>query len=186
MKETIAILILALPLACRAPADPPSPSAAPRPRLSTEGERALDVVLAAERFTDDAIYDDGVTPPEVEAMRVLFGERAAPAAFAHVLANGTLPGKLFALCGIWYTDPGGFERAAAPYRHLEVEIPIQMGCTGGAMPVREIVEWRRSAAVRLASRDDTNKAWLERAAVSAHYDIVGGGYPCLFKTGGGW
>lgn len=175
-------LVLVLTGACRETA-PQRPS----PALSPEGDRALALLLTATRFTDDAVGDGGETPEEVLALRTLWKERDPGPAFAHLVAEASFPGRLFGLCGLWYTDPAGFDRAAAPFRRLDTMIPIQMGCEGGEMPVREIVD-RGATAVRLESREQSNKAWFAKQPKdrSAHYDIVGGGYPCLFKTGGGW
>lgn len=183
MKTLAALLLLALAGACR---ETPKP-ASERPVLSPEGDRALALLLTATRFTDDAIGDGGETPEEVLALRTLWKERDPGPAFAHLAARASLPGRLFGLCGLWYTDPAGFEAAAAPLRDLETTVPIRMGCEGGEMPVREIVD-RQANAVRLESREQSIKEWFARqpAGRSAHYDIAGGGYPCLFKTGGGW
>jgi hypothetical protein len=180
--KTLLALVLALLSACRE-----RPLAPKRPALSPEGERAFDLLLAATRFTDDAVGDGGETPPEVEALRTLWKERDPGAAFAHLAAHASLSGRLFGLCGLWYADPAGFDRAAVPLRELETKIPIQMGCEGGEMPVRAIVD-QREKGVRLVSRTQSIKEWFasKPADISARYDIVGGGYPCLFKTGGGW
>jgi hypothetical protein len=184
--RTLLALLLALLGACLEPA--PEPAAGRPAALTREGERALDLLLGATRFTDDAIGYAGDTPDEVLALRVLWHERDPHAAFAHLARHGTLPGKLFGLCGLWYTDPALFLSAAAPLRGSETLVPIQMGCTGGEMPLGEILD-RGDRAVRLASREQSLAEWFAARpedAPSVHYDVAGGGYPCLFKTGGGF
>src|SRR5690242_17193686 len=85
-------------------------------RLSPEGTEALGVLLHASRFTDDRIGDAPVTPPEVEALRTLWGEPHAAEAFRHILRTGSVPGRLFALCGLYYAAPDEFDEVVRHYR----------------------------------------------------------------------
>jgi hypothetical protein len=163
--------------------------AEPRAALSPEGAQAWRILRDAERFTDDAIYDGGTTPVEVRAWRWLMREPQAGAAFAQLLEAATLPGRLYALCGLYYSDPAGFATAVEPYRASDATLFFQTGCVGLAdMPVAELIEARRMPAIRLASRDESIEAWTRRTANAEGYqlDILGGGYPSLFREGGGW
>jgi len=186
------------PAAGNPPAPPPpkenlEPSPLDRtglPPLSDAGVLALKVLLRAHRFTSDAVGEGGERPLEVESLRVLLQQREAAAAFRHVIQNGTTAGGLFGLCGLWYADPAGFEKECAAFleAHGEESVSTQMGCTVEDAPVAPLVRNPDpKGAVRLGDRTQTVKQWCDEAKVSgATYDIAGGGWPCVLRSGGGW
>jgi hypothetical protein len=160
------------------------------PPLSDAGTLALKVLLRAHRFTSDAVGDGGGCPLEVECLRVLFQQRAAKEAFRHLFENGTTAGRLFGLCGLWYADPAAFEKDCAAFleEHGEETVATQMGCILEEVPVGPLVRNPEpKGAVRLKDRTQTVKQWCAEAKVDgADYDIAGGGWPCVLRTGGGW
>lgn len=166
------------------------------PRLSPAGRLAFSVLVGARRFTSDAIYESGQTPEEVEALRILHREPNARQAFTALSRNGTAPGRLFGLCGLWYWDNAVFHRqvAALLRDHGDLEVDVQRGCSSFRQRVRDIVrlpEAGRTAgrvAVQLEDRSQTCKEWFanQPEGISGQYDIVGGGWPCVLRSGGGW
>ena len=204
MRRLLLLFPLALP-ACMEPHDPPPP-VRPAPAtagpaadellvalaLSPRGEEAFTRLLGARRFTDDAIYVGGVTPNEVVALRRLGDEPHAAEAFAALEEHATLPGRLFALCGLYYADPARFRERVEAYRTSDETIFFQTGCVGIAdQAVGELVERAGDGVVRLQG-DETVKEWLARRGNpngtrgGYWYDIVGGGWPNVFRAGGGW
>lgn len=181
-----------------APAPPPSkedagPSPIDRtglPPLSDAGVLALKILLQAPRFTGDAVGEGGERPLEVESLRVLFDEKEAKAAFRHLLDDGTLAGRLFGLCGLWYADPAAFEKACATFLedHGEENVTTFVGCIVEEVPVAGLVRNTESmSVVRLKDRAQTVNQWIDGTKTpDAVYDIAGGGWPCVLRSGGGW
>ena len=198
------LCLVALLAACCAPqpaaepSTPPGPSGAPVPsspppiapaQLSPQGREAWHLLAGTARFTDAAIYDGGATPKEVLALRILWREPAADTAFDALLEQGTLGARLYALCGLYYTDPQAFARGLASLRGTDARIRFQTGCEIlEDYPVAELLQLERGDVVRLDSRDQTIRAWkaLDQRRLPFAYDIAGGGYPDLFRTGGGY
>ena len=194
MRASALPLVAALVLGCGVSEPRPDPDAAPSPPvasvdaldLSPIGRESFDRLLAARRFTDDAIYDGGITPNEVRALRYLLREERAAAAFALLERDATLPGRLFALCGLHTTDRARFDARVGHYRDSSETIEFQTGCSLILdQRVGELVERPAERAVRLAP-NETNREHLARREGSVGYDIVGGGFPNLFAQGGGW
>lgn len=187
MRPPLRLTLPALALvACGAPSPSPPPTPAARPALSAAGEEAYERLLHATRFTDHAIYAGGVTPNEVIAVRRLWREPGAAAAFAALEREATLPGRLYALCGLYYADPTTFRARVGAYRESDETVFFQTGCSGlRDFPVSELVE--REPAVRLAPGQSV-KAWAAARESNEGYfhDLVGGGWPNLFREGGGY
>lgn len=79
-----------------------------------------------------------------------------------------------------------FRERVESYRGNEQIVFFQTGCEGiHDQSVAELVDRGEGRAVRLAA-DQTNREWLEAHEGSHWYDIVGGGWPNLFRDGGGW
>lgn len=161
----------------------------PRGSLAQAAADAYDVLLHARRFTDDAIYDGGATPREVIALRILLGRPNAAAIFNELFERATVGGRLFALCGLYYADPARFQQGVQRLRESSETVEFQTGClTWTDRPVAELLDLGAGAAVRLESPAQTIREWkaLDEARFSLGYDIVGGGFPDLFRTGGGY
>ena len=150
--------------------------------LQPEDLAQYKVLLNAERFTDDAIYAGGETPVEVVAWRHIFALPNARECFLMLAEHATLPGQLYALCGLYFLAPEQFAVLARRLSEDWREVDTQMGCTGGFQAVAEIVTWRKSDRIVLDDSDQTIGEWVkahpERRAMR---DISGGAYPSLFK-----
>lgn len=121
-------------------------------QLSESGQKAYQTLLTAERFTDDAIYDGGVTPNEVIALRKLLKDPQAGAALEELERRATMPGRLFALCGLYYVNPSVFRERVESYRGNEQIVFFQTGCEGiRDQSVAELVDRGEGRAVRLAA-----------------------------------
>lgn len=157
--------------------------------LGSEAREAWLVLAETRRFTDDAIYYQGATPKEVVALRILWREPAANEAFHALLRSDHVAGRLYALCGLYYTDAAGFERALAGLGGNADRITFQTGCsTLNDYPVPDLVELDRADVVRLERRDQSIRAWkeLDPRRSGFVYDIAGGGFPNLFREAGGY
>jgi hypothetical protein len=166
----------------------------PRPEpaeLGLEGDAAdsYRILLSAERFTDDAVGYAGITPLEVRAWRRLDAHPRAPEAFAALADHATLAGRLYAACGLFYCDPDRFQREVAALERNGGSVELMQGCViQTTCPVGELVRVEGDRVVRLERRDQTTREWVRSHGLTEGYglDIAGGGYPDLFRNGGGW
>lgn len=160
------------------------------PPLTDAGLLALRVLEQAEFFTGDAVGEGGDVPVECEAMRVLYRERAAAAAFRTLLERGSRAGRVFALCGLWYADPEAYRTEADRLVAEEGDEPVRtfFGCLIGERRLADLVRHPGPGpAVRLRDRGQTIREWREENPVEdANYDVEGGAFPCLLRCGGGW
>lgn len=152
------------------------------PELSGEGTKAYEVVKKAERFTNAAVGYAGETPGAVRAFRELLAEKNADAAFKALIQEATLPGQLYALCGLWYTDPAAFKVQVARYRTKPGKVATMIGCIVDEDDIAELVESKHPRAIRLLGPGDTMKAWWARNPnAEARGDIAGGYWPSELK-----
>jgi len=115
---------------------------------------------------------------------VLRREKDADAIFKDLLARANLAGQLYALCGIYYTDPDAFQHAIDGYRKRTDSVTTFSGCILSRTPVEGLIEHAGPRAVRLKGPSDTIDAWLKREGSSPQsffVDIVGGGYPVQLR-----
>lgn len=185
MLPVLSALLLS---ACLARSTPPTPE--PAPQLTPIGKEAYAILLGARRFTDDAIYADGGPPREVIALRLLLREVDGAPALRKLADEATIGGQLYATCGLFYSDPAAFERHVARLAASDATVFYQSGCCGlRDHSVRELVDNRRPDAVRLASREQTVRAWClvqEKLEGGYSLDIRGGGIPSSLKDQGGF
>ena len=154
-------------------------------QLNNEGKKAYDTLVVAKRFEGVAIGIDGHDSELVKAYRELLKQPLADEAFKSLLKKATLPGQLYALCGVYYTDHSFFLTVIEEYKNRGDYVEVMFGCLGGGMPVSEIVESKAPNVVRLSSPKQPISEWLRKnlAVTNKGYllDIVGGGYPSTFK-----
>lgn len=193
LRTSLLLSLLGLPLVlagCHAAVDPPALAAEPEPELSELGRRAYDLLRAARRFTDAAIYDDGAPPREVIALRLLLREPDGARALRKLADEATLGGQLYATCGLFYADPQAFERHVARFAASAATVFYQSGCIGYRdMPIAELVASERPETLRLASNRQGVRAWCEaNGKLEGGYwlDIRGGGIPSMLLDQGGF
>jgi hypothetical protein len=154
-------------------------------QLNDEGKKAYDTLAVAKRFEDVAIGFAGAPSMLVKAYRELLKQPQADVAFKSLLKEATLPGQLYALCGVYYTDHSFFLTVIEEYKNRSDYVGTLFGDVGGDMPASEIVESKAPNVVRLSSPKQTISEWLRKnqAVTKKGYllDIVGGGYPSWFN-----
>lgn len=152
------------------------------PPLSESGSKAYATLKNMDKFYDVAVGFAGTTPETVHAFQALLRERNADAAFKSLLKEATLPGQLYALCGLWFTDSEEFKRQVPHYSSLKGKVPTMMGCIVSEDPISELVKSNHPGAVRLKGPDDSLKDWWKRNPnADTRYDIFGGAWPSNFK-----
>ncbi len=98
-----------------------------------------EVLLEAAAFEGTTIGAGGETPNAVFALQWMLAAPSADAAFKDLLERAGLPGKLYALCGLYWTDPSAF--AAGVERLKPVKAPVEylsFGCIGDEITAEEL------------------------------------------------
>ncbi|WP_395748349.1 hypothetical protein [Prosthecobacter sp.] len=152
------------------------------PGLTSRGQKAFRVLKEADKFYDSAVGFAGTTPEVVRSFQILLKEEDADAAFKVLLQEATLPGQLYALCGLWFTDQAAFKLGVARYSASTLKVPAMMGCVVADEQVSELVECRQPGTVHLnGPKDSLSEWWKRNKTENVSYDIAGGAWPSNFK-----
>lgn len=117
----------------------------------------------------------GTTPESVHAFRRLVRSPGAAERFAELLKDATPAGRLFALCGLYFTDPEAFRSALPAFERSEERVRHQAGCMISEEPVADLIHSPYAPVIRIepgASPDGTERG---------SWDIAGGGFCHLIK-----
>ncbi len=98
------------------------------------------LLLSVEVFTGDRIGPLGRTPLHVTAWRELLNHHKATNCFKSLIARATLPGQLYGLAGLYFTDPVCLKVLAAPYFKRQDAVYTIVTCVAGNVPADVIVE----------------------------------------------
>ncbi len=166
---------------------PTSPSSAPAvsagPSIGEEVQTAFETLRAAGTFESAHIGENGNISDNVKAFRLILHNPQATRLFHELVAAARLPGKLYGLCGLYFTDPGSFQNEVAKFASDRTSIPTLDGCIVDQKPVDEIV--RSSSASRIRIRKgETYRARMASIDIvklnSSPCDIAGGCRPLSF------
>lgn len=121
----------------------PSREPSPGIQFSEAVAAQLSLLRAELNFSDGALGEyDGPLPP-IAAMQTLLDEPPAIAdsAFKYLLSDPgvTLAGRLYGLCGIYFTDSAYFEKVIAGYRNSTDRVRWHSGCTFGEVAVGQLI-----------------------------------------------
>jgi len=150
--------------------------AAAVPELSAQGVKAYAVVKTAERFFGSAVGYAGSTPDVVWSFRDLLAEKNADAAFKSLIREAKIPGQLYGLCGLWFTDQAEFKKQVARYHAMPGKVKTMIGCIIDEDEIADLVVSKYSPAIRLLGPEDTMKAWWARNPNAKGYSDIAGGY----------
>ena len=93
----------------------------------TVGE-AYEVLAHTGTFTDGPIGIAGATPIEHQAFVLLLKDPQAESYFDRLLAHGSLPGKLYALCGIHFVNRQKLHSVSLPFSSMHTKVETMNGC----------------------------------------------------------
>lgn len=147
--------------------------------LSAKERKAYAVVAETPEFCGLLTGTDGSTPTVIYAFRTLLASSQADAAFKELLLEATQEGKIYALCGVYHTDPIHFEKVVQLYRNSDEPVNALFGCISYTMTMGEIVEKKDGpAAVRRRDRKQTFETWRkEMLEKKLGLDVLNGGWP---------
>lgn len=150
-------------------------------KLSPEGQKAYELLLKAERFEQGAVGFAGTVSPYVQSFNEILKEKSADEAFKSLLANATIAGKLYALCGIYFTDQESFERETAKYAQSGESVSTMSGCVIFNRKVAEIVELKTEKVVIIKPSQTIEDFWKTNNGAGYELDIAHGGFPATFR-----
>lgn len=153
-------------------------------KLSDAGKVAYNTLLNAQGFESTHIGAAGSFSKLAESLGILQKEKNADEAFKALLKNATLPGQLYALCGIFYTDYDYFAKEVENYKNIQESIQDVSGCMIMQKKVAEIVESKNPKVAIISpteSLDDFWKAHQGKDGQGISFDISHGAFPAQFK-----
>ena len=148
--------------------------------LSETGKAAYQALLAADQFEESFIGIAAQPSHLVVAYRTLLKETEADSAFKQLLEQASPAGQLYALCGVYFTDPASFPALVEKNRNRSEPVRVQSGCLGFGVPFADILADKSPQAVRLSGPDASLMEWRRDHPDCNKFDIVGGGYPHAF------
>lgn len=147
----------------------------------SEEQTPYQILRSAEQFEESYLGIAAQPSKLVTAFQtILHNEKNADEIFKDLLINASFAGKLYALCGIYFTDHENFPTIIEPFRTIQEDIRIQSGCLGFGKPFSEIVEAKTSNAIRLPDPHASLFDWRRNHPEANTPDIIGGGYPHMF------
>jgi hypothetical protein len=109
------------------------------------------------------------------------------AAFKSLLTEAKPAGQLYALCGLWFTDPIAFKTEAERLKKANGQVDTLFGCVGMKERMADLIESKIAGAVRLKDNKESVKVWFDtHKGIAMHYDIIGGALPSMIWNEGGF
>lgn len=149
-------------------------------QLSPDGQKAYEMLLKAERFEQGAVGYAGTPSRFIESFNVILKEDSADAAFKSLLNEATIAGKLYALCGLYFTDYKAFQSEIGKYAKNNESVQTMSGCIISDEKVAKIVELN-AANVAIIKPSQTIEDFWKTNKGGYELDIAHGGFPATFK-----
>ena len=118
-------------------------------QLSTSGTLAVRILLRSHYFSTGCVGIGCDYPDEAWALMILLGERDGSAVFKAIANTNTtdtgIVPALYAVCGLWFTDPSEFNNQVAKLqtRH-DAKVETLIGCMGGEADLKSILHGGRN------------------------------------------
>jgi hypothetical protein len=96
--------------------------------LTRAGRLALADLARAKRFLGPMIGEGGEPPSHAQALRVLVRDPGADAAFKLLAESDAAAPRVYAACGLWFTDRAYVERIATRLESEGEKVPTMFGC----------------------------------------------------------
>lgn len=149
-------------------------------QLSPDGQKAYEMLLKAERFEQGAVGYAGTPSRFIESFNTLLKEKSADGAFKSLLREAGTAGKLYALCGIYFTDYESFRKEIKKYAESGESVQTMSGCLISDEKVAKIVELN-AANVAIIKPSQTIEEFWKTNRGGYELDIAHGGFPATFR-----
>ena len=149
--------------------------------LSEDGRKAYENLLHASQFEDSRVGYTGALSVYARNLETLLNEQNADAAFKSLLTNAKTAGKLYALCGLFYTDYDSFEKEIESFRLSKETVTMVSGCEVYDESVSAIIESRGQNVAIIGPGESLEQYLTGSKGRSYNIDIANGGYPATFR-----
>ncbi len=120
----------------------PSEEAAPdweRPMDKWTRERAVAILLTADRVRGPSVGPKGRVPPQVWATVELARQPDLACTAAWILKRAPLPGRIYALGALWLGDRAHFDALSVDYSMLPAPVAVTFGLVDGEVRAADLV-----------------------------------------------
>jgi hypothetical protein len=107
-----------------------------------DGSKSTDYELLknADKFYGAHIGFGGITPPTVYAFRDLLDHPKADDSFKKLIESAMMPGKLYGLAGVYFTDPSSLPGLSQQFLESSETVPTLFGCILCDVEVKELAQ----------------------------------------------
>jgi hypothetical protein len=98
------------------------------------------ILKNADKFYGAHIGFGGITPPTVHAFRNLLDHPKANDGFKKLIENATMPGRLYGLAGVYFTDPSSLADLSQEFLGSSELVQALFGCILSDMEVKELAQ----------------------------------------------
>jgi len=110
------------------------------PQQENQQPKEYEILLSADKFYGAHIGFGGTTPPTVYAYRDLLDHPNADDAFKDLIEEGTMPGRLYGLAGVYFTDPSSLPDLSRRFLESSESVPAFFGCILSDTRVKELAQ----------------------------------------------
>jgi hypothetical protein len=110
------------------------------PQQENQQPKEYEILLSADKFYGAHIGFGGTTPPTVYAYRDLLDHPDADDVFKELIEEGTMPGRLYGLAGVYYTDPSSLLDLSRRFLESSESVPAFFGCILSDTPVKDLAQ----------------------------------------------
>ena len=110
------------------------------PQQENQRPEEYEILLSADKFYGAHIGFGGTTPPTVYAYRDLLDHPNADDAFKELIEEGTMPGRLYGLAGVYFTDPSSLPDLSGRFLESSESVPAFFGCILSDTQVKDLAQ----------------------------------------------
>ncbi len=126
-----------------------------RPLDKWTRDRAVSLLLTADRVRGPAVGAKGRVPPQVWAMVELSRQPDLACDAAWILKRAPLPGRIYALGALWLGDRPHFLTLSVDYAELPAPVPVTFGLIDAEVRASDLVSRIRTGELPEAWRQAT-------------------------------
>ena len=110
------------------------------PQQENQRPEEYETLLSADKFYGAHIGFGGITPPTVYAYRDLLDHPNADDMFKELIEEGTMPGRLYGLAGVYFTDPSSLPDLSRRFLESSESVPAFFGCILSDTQVKDLAQ----------------------------------------------
>ena len=110
------------------------------PQQENQQSEEYEILSSTDKFYGAHIGFGGQTPPTVYAYRELLDQPNADDTFKELIEKGTMPGRLYGLAGVYFTDPSSLPDLSRAFLESSESVPAFFGCFLSDTQVRDLAQ----------------------------------------------